>query len=53
MVVTLGDLVTAAYTNVLIYLFCKCVLFIPCLYLHSLALVHQDTLCCLFMGSLA
>lgn len=52
-VVTLGDLVMAAYANVLIYLFCKYVLFIQCLYFHTPALMHQDTLCYLFMGSLS
>lgn len=51
-VVTLGDLAMAENANVLIYLFCKYVLFIQCLYFHTLALMHQDTLCCLFMGSL-
>ena len=42
-VVTPGDLVTAAYTNILIYLPCKYV-FIQSLYFHTLALVHQDIL---------
>lgn len=36
MVATLGDLAMAAYANVLIYLFCKYVLFMQCLYFHTL-----------------
>lgn len=52
-VVTLADLAMAAYANVLIYLFCKYVLFTQCLHFHTLAPTHRDTLCYLFMGSLA
>lgn len=53
LVVTQGGLVMAVHANVLMYLFCKYVLFMQCLYFHTPALMHQDTLCYLFMGSLA
>lgn len=52
-VVTQGGLVMAVHANILMYLFCKYVLFMRCLYFHTPALMHQDTLCYLFMGSLA
>lgn len=52
-VVTWGGLIMAAHAKVLMYLFCECVLFIQCLYFHTPALMHQATLCNLFMGSLA
>ena len=53
MVVTWGGLVMAAHANVLMYLPCKHVLFMQCLYFHTPALMHQDILCYLFMGFLA
>ena len=53
LVVTQGGLVMAVHANVLMYLFCKCVLFMQCLHFHTPALMYQDTLCYLFMGSLA